>query len=313
MSQQYHVPVLLKTATTYLVTTTDGTYVDATAGGGGHTEAILRALTADGRVIAIDRDPDAIAQIQTRLADQVAAGSLIVKQGCFGDLPDLIANFAPICGLLLDLGVSSHQIDSAQRGFSYQQEAPLDMRMNRTSKLTASDVVNQYAEHDLKQLLRRFGEVQQTARIARQIIKARPLETTAELADVIRRCVPAKKAIKTLSCCFQAIRMEVNQEMLQLTAVLTAASDLMREAGRCVAISYHSGEDRQVKRIFKHGSLSRTANVHPLTGVSLSPWKVLTPSPIRPDEAELMTNRRARSARLRAAERQYIQQLPGQA
>lgn len=313
MNSRYHMPVMLKTATEYLVTATGGTYVDATAGGGGHTAAILRALTNSGRVIAIDRDPDAIAQIRTRLGKRIANGSLIVREGRFGDLPDLVADFAPVCGLLLDLGVSSHQIETAQRGFSYRTTAPLDMRMDRQSKLTACEVVNRYSERDLKQLLRRLGDVPEAARIARQIIKARPLATTQDLAEVIRRCVPEKKAIKTLSCCFQAIRMEVNQEMAELMSVLQAASGLMREAGRCVAISYHSGEDRQVKRMFRYGSLSCMPNVHPITGASLSPWKMLTPSPVRPDEEEIRANRRARSARLRAAARRCIQQSTGQA
>ena len=313
MSSRYHIPVMLNTATAYLVTATGGTYVDATAGGGGHTAAILRALTARGRVIAIDRDPDAIAQVRSRLADRIAEGSLVVRQGCFGDLPDLVADFAPVCGLLLDLGVSSHQIDTAPRGFSYRYNAKLDMRMDRQSRLTAGEVVNRYSQQDLTQLLRRLGDVPHAARVARQIVRARPLATTGELAAAIRRSVPAKKAAKVLSCSFQAIRMEVNQEMPQLAAVLQAASGLMRDAGRCVAISYHSGEDRQVKRMFKHGSLSRTPNVHPITGVSLSPWKVLTDSPVRPDEAEIRANRRARSARLRAAERRSVPPLTGQA
>ena len=313
MSNRYHIPVMLNTATAYLVTATGGTYVDATAGGGGHTAAILGELTARGRVVAIDRDPDAIAQVRYRLADRIADGSLVVRQGCFGDLPDLVADFVPVCGLLLDLGVSSHQIDTTQRGFSYRHDAGLDMRMDRQSRLTAGEVVNRYSQQDLTQLLRRLGDVPHAARVARQIIRARPLMTTGELAAAIRRSVPARKAVKVLSCSFQAIRMEVNQEMTQLAAVLKAAAGLMREAGRCVAISYHSGEDRQVKRVFRHGSLSRTPNVHPITGVSLSPWRMLTNAPIRPDEAEIRANNRARSARLRAAERRTNPSLIGQA
>ena len=312
MSEQYHTPVMERTATAYLVTTTGGTYVDATAGGGGHTAAILRSLTASGRVIAIDRDPDAVDQIRTRLSDDIASGSLIVREGRFGDLPDLIADFTPVCGLLLDLGVSSHQIDTAERGFSYRFEAPLDMRMDRQSKLTASHIVNRYPESRLKRLLRQLGDVREAARIARQVVGARPIATTSELARIIARCVPEKNITKALARCFQAIRMEVNQEMDELTSVLKAAPRLMRDAGRCVAISYHSGEDRQVKRMFRHGMLTRAANVHPLTGESLSPWTVLTPSPIRPDADELRANKRARSARLRAAERRVLSSITAQ-
>ena len=306
MSGRYHIPVMRDVATSYLVTASSGTYVDATAGGGGHTGAILEALASRGRVIAIDRDPDAIEQIHSCFAEEIAAGSLIPKEGRFSELPELIGDFAPVCGLLLDLGVSSHQIDKAQRGFSYRHDSSLDMRMDQQSDTSAAQVVNEYSETELRRLLHGLGDEPQAGRIARDIVKARPVATTAELANVISRSVPARHAIKTLSRCFQAIRIEVNQEMDELTSVLAAAPDVVQESGRCVVISYHSGEDRKVKRMFSQGTLSRTANVHPITGQSMSPWKVLTSSPVRPDDTEIEANGRARSARLRAAERRPL-------
>ncbi|WP_456425867.1 16S rRNA (cytosine(1402)-N(4))-methyltransferase RsmH [Rhodocaloribacter sp.] len=300
----YHAPVLCKAVVEGLVTDPRGVYVDATLGGGGHSAALLEALAPEGRVIGIDRDPAALAAARERLAAEIARGRFLALEGNFADLEGLLAEVgvSTVDGLLLDLGVSSRQIDAPERGFSYRTEGPLDMRMNPDTGLSADTVVNAWEERELRRVLRAYGEEPRAARIARAIVAARPLATTTELAEVVRRTVPGREAVKTLSRVFQAIRIAVNGELEALERALDAAARLVRPGGRIAVISYHSLEDRRVKRILRFGNLEGRA-VRDLYGNLIAPWREIHRRPVRADEAEVAANPRARSARLRIAER----------
>jgi 16S rRNA (cytosine1402-N4)-methyltransferase len=300
----YHAPVLCHTVVERLITDRTGTYVDGTLGGGGHTAALLDALDSGGRVIGIDQDTDALKAATDRLADAVRAGRFIALRGNFADMDALLrsADIGTVDGLLLDLGVSSFQIDTAARGFSYMAEGTLDMRMDPDANLTASEVVNVWTESELRRLLFELGEEPRSKRIARAIASARPVETTAELAGIIRAQVPAKDEVKTLSRVFQALRIAVNAELDVLERALAEATRLVRPGGRMVVISYHSLEDRRVKRYFRYGNFEGTP-VRDFYGNLMAPWKELTSRPVSADDDEVAANPRARSARLRAAER----------
>lgn len=300
----YHAPVLCKAVVDGLIWNRHGVYVDGTLGGGGHTSAMLDVLEPDGRVIGIDQDPDAIEAASSRLRSEVESGRLLVLQGNFGSVQTLIseAGFDTVDGLLLDLGISSHQIDSAERGFSYSAEGELDMRMDKDSAVSAYDLVNSWTESELCDLMRSFGEEPRARVLARRIIEARPLESTHDLAAVIRRSVPQRDEMKTLSRVFQAIRIAVNRELEVLEDVLEQAVGFIEPPGRIAVISYHSLEDRRVKRYLRYGNFQGEP-VRDFYGNLVAPWKELTRHPLQPDETEIGTNPRARSARLRIAER----------
>ncbi len=300
----YHAPVLARAVVELLVTDPAGLYVDATLGGGGHAEALLDALAPEGRVIGIDRDAEALAAARDRLSEAAGAGHFRAVQGAFGRLERLLAELdvPAVDGLLLDLGVSSRQIDAPARGFSFQQEGPLDMRMDPRRGLTADAIVNRWSAEELANVLYHYGEERRSRPIARAVVAARPLETTTALADVVRTAVPVRDEVKTLARVFQALRIAVNEELEQLEQVLRAGANVLRDGGRMAVISYHSLEDRRVKRFFRYGNFEGTP-VRDLYGTLLTPWRELTRRPIRPDEAEIEANPRARSARLRAAER----------
>ncbi len=307
----YHAPVLSHEVVRLLVTNPSGTYVDGTLGGGGHTEALLDRLAAAGRVIGIDRDADALHEVRARLSEDIATERLQLIRGSFGELGQLldVLGTEKVDGLLLDLGVSSHQIDEPERGFSFQQEAPLDMRMDDRSGLTADEVVNSWSEDDLRDVLRSFGEVRGAGRIARTIVATRPIATTTELADAVRSVVPTRDEVKILAQVFQAIRIAVNRELEQLERVLQEAVERLLEGGRMAVISYHSLEDRRVKRFFRHGNLEGEPQ-RDVFGNALTPWHELTRKPVRASEEEVEANPRARSARLRVAERIVIPDNP---
>lgn len=300
----YHVPVLWKNVVDGLITDPEGCYVDATLGGGGHAAALLDALAPDGRVLGIDRDPEALRASRERLRAEIAAGRFHALHGNFGALQDLLQaeGLVPIDGLLLDLGVSSHQIDAAERGFSFQAEGPLDMRMNPRTGLTAHQVVNAWGEDELRQALYRYGEERRAPQIARAIVDARPLETTAALADAVRGAVPARDEVKSLARVFQALRIAVNDELAMLERVLEQAEAVVRPGGRLAVISYHSLEDRRVKRYLRYGNFEGRP-VRDLYGNLIAPWRELVRTPVRASEGEIEANPRARSARLRIAER----------
>jgi 16S rRNA (cytosine1402-N4)-methyltransferase len=300
----YHAPVLCKAVIEGLVTDREGVYVDATLGGGGHSAALLDALALEGRVVGIDQDAEALAEASKRLAADVARQRFTMLRGNFGDLERLLAeaDISAIDGLLLDLGVSSHQLDEAERGFSYQAEGVLDMRMNTQSGVSADEVVNHWREEELRQVLWDFGEEKRGRQIARAIVKARPIATTTDLADVIRSAVPTRDEVKTLARVFQGIRIAVNAEMEKLEAVLEAAVNVVRPGGRVAVIAYHSLEDRPVKRFLRYGNL-RGEPVRDFYGNLLTPWREITRKPVMADAEEVDANPRARSARLRIAER----------
>ena len=300
----FHAPVLCHTVLDVLVTDRSGLYVDATLGGGGHCCALLHTLDKAGRVIGVDRDEDAVAVSMQRLSAEIAGGRLRILHAAFGDLEDLMASegVSRVDGILVDLGISSHQLDSSHRGFSYRLDGPLDMRMDARKGTRGLRMVNQWSASALRKLLKEYGEEPAASRIARAIVTARPLQTTLELARVVERAAAGRAATKALSRTFQAIRIAVNDELGQLEQILKAGERLVRSGGRMVVISYHSLEDRRVKRTFRYGNLRGDA-VRDVFGTLLNPWRELTRRPLRPTPAEIAANPRARSARLRAAER----------
>lgn len=300
----FHTPVLYKAVIEGIVTESGGVYVDATLGGGGHSAALLDVLSPRGRVVGIDQDVEALEAARSLLAADIERKRFTALQGNFEHLERLLAEVGvtEINGLLLDLGVSSHQLDTAERGFSYTSDAELDMRMDLHAGVSAHDIANAWDRRELKELLSAYGEEPRSGRIASAIVAARPLRTTEDLAEVIRQHVPTRDEVKSLSRVFQALRIAVNRELEVLERVLEASVDLIRPGGRAVVISYHSLEDRRVKRFFRYGNFQGEP-VRDLYGNLLTPWKELTRKPIQPDEAEIEANPRARSARLRIAER----------
>lgn len=300
----YHAPALAQTVTEKLVTDPRGLYVDATLGGGGHAAALLDALAPEGRVLGIDRDVEALEAARERLAEDVETGRFRAVRGNFGRLEQLLQEHdaQPVDGILLDLGISSHQIDVPERGFSFQQEGPLDMRMDPRRGLTAEEIVNRWDADALKEVLYQYGEERRAPQIVRAILEARPLQTTTELAEAVRSAIPEREEVKTLARVFQGLRIAVNDELKMLERALEAGPAVLRAGGRMAVISYHSLEDRRVKRFFRYGNFEGKP-VRDLYGNLLTPWKELTRKPIRASEPEVEANPRARSARLRVAER----------
>ncbi len=294
----YHQPVLLSEVIDFLAPTPPGVLVDATFGGGGHARALAHA-DGDHRVVGIDRDRDARAN----------AGDLEVLEGDFGDLDHLLdsSGIGEISGALFDLGISSHHVDEAERGFSFHSEGPLDMRMDSTQDLTAAEVINTYSEPDLARLIRTYGEESQAKRIARAIVAARPIETTTELAGVIAGAMPAalRRAGHPARKTFQAIRIEVNNELESIRRGVDAAIGRLGVGGRCAVISYHSLEDRIVKRRFADGAAGCDCPPElPVCACGRDPeLRLVTRKPVMAGDEEVEANPRARSARLRVAER----------
>ena len=303
-----HSPVLLEEILTALAPRDGGIYVDGTLGGGGYTRKILEA--ADCTVWGIDRDPDAIA----RNADLAAqfTGRLHLLAGRFGDMDTLLRNngVAAVDGIALDLGVSSPQIDTPERGFSFASDGPLDMRMERTGE-SAADVVNTADEADLARIVRELGEERHARRVARAIVKARgeaPIETTAQLANIVRAVVPKshKSHIDPATRTFQALRIHVNDELGELDRGLIAAEHLLAPGGRLAVVSFHSLEDRPGKLFLRarSGSEGRGSRHLPEQPDRRAPaWRLISRRAIRPGDAETSRNPRARSARMRVAER----------
>ena len=300
----YHAPVLWNDVIQHFVTDLVGTYVDGTLGGGGHTEALLQALESDGRVVAIDRDDDALEEAGKRLAADVETGRLVLLKGNFADAPRLLAGrgIEKVDGLLLDLGVSSHQFDAATRGFSHRFDGPLDMRMDAGQGEDAADLINRLEVGDLIRILSRYGEEPKAPRIAHALVNARPIETTGQLSAIVEKAAPRGQEMKTLSRVFQALRIAVNDELDALDRILEAAPDLIATGGRLAIISYHSLEDRRAKRMLRSGNPQGKV-YRDIYGNSMSPWKEVTRKPIVASESEIEVNPRSRSARLRVAER----------
>ncbi len=275
-----HTSVLYHEALDWLAVRPGGVYVDATLGGAGHTRGILER---GGQVIAFDQDPEAIAR-----AEALGLANLTLVEANFRELvPELKKRgLRQVDGILADLGVSSFHFDDARRGFSYQQEGPLDMRMGEGA-LTAAEVVNTYPEEDIADILYRYGEEPRSRRIARFIVENRPITTTTQLAEVIRRATGYREAGHPARKSFQALRIYVNDELGALEALLRGAEEVLKPGGRLVVISFHSLEDRLVKHFLRDSTL----------------LKPLTKKPIIPSESEQRANPRARSAKMRVAER----------
>ncbi|MEL6674900.1 MAG: 16S rRNA (cytosine(1402)-N(4))-methyltransferase RsmH [Bacteroidota bacterium] len=298
----YHVPVLLAETLDLLEIKEDGVYVDVTFGGGGHSRALLARLK-QGKLIAFDRDPDA----RRNIPDDPRI--IFIPQN-FALIESALEarDIKKIDGLIADLGISSHQIDTAERGFSYRFEAQLDMRMNPTDGQTAADILNSYEERDLVHLFSKYGEVNNAKKLVRTVIEGRRREEireTSQFEGMIQACIPPKRRAKYLAQVYQALRIEVNGEMEALQNLLLASVKLLNPGGRIAVMSYHSLEDRLVKRFFRSGNLLGVQHKD-LYGRLLSPWKVITRKAVMADEAEVERNPRARSARLRVAERQLL-------
>jgi len=296
VQKMQHVPVLLVEALEYLNVRPGGVVVDATLGLAGHSSAIARRLGAKGRLICFDRDPQAMELAKVRL-DQVKAElgaempEVVYEPRAFSEAASQIAP-GSLDGLLADFGVSSLQLDEAHRGFSFRQEGPLDMRMDTRSGETAEQVVNQEDENELADLIYEFGDERRSRRIARAIVRARPISTTAELARVISAAAPAMKGekIHPATKTFQALRIRVNDELGEIQRLLASAPTLLKPGGRLVLISFHSLEDRLVKDSFRELGRNKM-------------FDVLTKKPIVAEEQESMRNPRSRSAKMRAAEK----------
>lgn len=300
-----HVPVMLEEVIDCMQVVDGGTYVDGTFGGGGYSRAMLDQ--ADCRVIAIDRDPDAIAR--AKKMQQEYGARLTVIEGCFGDVAALLqtAGIAHVDGFVLDLGVSSMQLDQRERGFSFREEGPLDMRMSR-SGLSAADVVNTMSESDIADILYNFGDEKASRRIAKRIVAARaekPIETTADLARIIHSVLPMHGGIKTDTATrsFQAIRIYVNDELGELDRALEAVTQILKPQGRLVVVSFHSLEDGRVKKFFRDMSGNAPQGSRHLPPMAqdrhVSSFSLVGKGVLSPTDAECATNPRARSARLR--------------
>ncbi len=311
MSGFHHIPILRDTVVSLLAPQRGGTFVDGTLGGGGHAEAVLERLPEDGRLYGIDRDSAAIEAASLRLTRFGEAFTAI--RGNFFDMKRLLAGQGVMeaDGILLDLGVSSHQLDTPERGFSYHEDAPLDMRMDPSAPLSAYDVVNGYPAEALARIIREYGEERYAMRVADAIVRERekaPLDSTVSLADIVKHAMPAparREQQHPARRTFQALRIEVNGELAGLSDALTDAHDLLRSGGVLAVITFHSLEDRIVKQAFKTFENPCTCDPRaPICTCGKKPTaRMLTKKPIVAGEAELKENPRARSAKLRAIQK----------
>ena len=304
----------------YLSIKPDGLYMDCTLGGGGHTEAILER---GGSVIAIDQDTDAIKASSARLQKYLDSQRLEIHQTNFRHMHSVLLQSSlaskgqrKVDGILMDLGISSWQIDSAARGFAFAATGPLDMRMSQSSPLTAAHIVNNFEIDDIANILFDYGEERRSRSIAKAIFSSRPLNTTSDLEMAISSVTSYKDRVKTLARCFQALRIVINDEMGALKEALMRSADVVRPGGRLVVLSYHSLEDRQVKSVMRKGVVVQGSERIPSSGSHLlpppplfpsqpldCPWNLVEKRSQLPSEDEVQRNKRARSAKLRVAER----------
>jgi 16S rRNA (cytosine1402-N4)-methyltransferase len=298
MSELKHIPVLINEAVQGLAIRENGVYVDSTVGYGGYTELIAEHL-GSGKVIGIDADKQALELVEKRLVSQIAEGKIILKHSNFRFIEKVLAELriGSVDGIVADLGLSSMELDDVSRGFSFKEEAPLDMRFDISSDgLTAEEIVNTYSQDDLTKLFRDLGDEPFSGRIARIIVESRKkqaIKTTTELVNLILSIVPvkfAKKSIHPATRVFQALRMKVNDEIGALNVLLASSLNLLNPSGRLAVVSFHSGEDRIVKNVFREWKAQGFVNI-------------LTKKPITPSEIELGANPRSRSAKLRIIEK----------
>lgn len=296
----YHIPVLLKDSVDLLAINPDGTYVDVTFGGGGHSREILSRLGKKGRLFAFDQDRDALANAPDDKRFTLINNNFRFMRGCLR-----AAGVDSVDGILADLGVSSHHFDTAERGFSFRFDAPLDMRMNQTAHFSAANIVNEYDAQQLATIFGRYGELDKCFRIANSIERARAvkkIETIDELLAAVESCTPRGAESKFRAKLFQALRIEVNGEMQALDMLLEQSLKMLRTGGRLSVITYHSLEDRLVKNYMKSGNFEGKIDKD-FFGKTTTPFEVVTRKAIEPTEAEQQQNSRSRSARLRAAEK----------
>jgi len=304
METPYHVPVLREASVRLLDVQPAGRYVDVTFGGGGHSRAILEKLGPEGQLMVFDQDPDAEQNLPQNATGEPNT-RLRFEPANFRELQLSLnrAGWPPVDGILADLGVSSHQFDTPMRGFLFRQNATLDMRMNPEQLLSAREVINEYPEERLADLFYHFGELRGARRLAKAVAAARAskaLDTTFDLVEAIEPLLPRTDRNSLLAQVFQAIRIEVNDELGALEALLAQSLEVLKPTGRLVVISYHSLEDRRVKHVFRTGNLAGDVKKD-FFGRTLTPWEPITRKPIMPTEAEIAANPRSRSAKLRAA------------
>jgi len=301
----YHEPVLAEETLALLLTDREGVYVDGTVGGGGHAEEICSQLGPLGHLIGFDADAEAIEASRARL-ERFGSRVTLIRANFRDAASELKARgVQQLAGILLDLGVSSHQIDQPDRGFSFRAGGKLDMRMDSRRTVTAHDVVNGYSQERLEAILREYGEEREARRIARALVRARPVTAVGELNGVIERCVGGRYRTKSLARVYQALRIEVNGELENLREALASFPDLLLPGGRCVVIAYHSLEDRIVKEFFRGEAADRIPSQNKFLPdlPQLPRLGILTRKPVTASGEEVARNPRARSAKLRAAER----------
>ena len=313
-SATYHIPVLLKESIEGLNVSPDGTYADMTFGGGGHSRELLSRLGAGGRLFGFDQDGDAEARVES--GEWLEGSPLADGNAARGTFTFVLSNFRYLTnwmryygvdhldGVLADLGVSSHHFDDSSRGFSFRFDAPLDMRMNRRAKATAADILARYDEEELARVFHVYGELKNARRLASAIVSRRrtaPVATTGDLAAVAGELLRRDREKKELAKVFQALRIEVNNEMGALEEMLLAATAMLRPGGRLVVITYHSIEDRMVKNIMKAGNVAGTVE-QDFYGRISTPYRLVGKVTV-PDDSEQQANPRSRSAKLRIAEK----------
>lgn len=296
----YHIPVLLNESVNALNIKPDGVYVDVTFGGGGHSRRIMECLGENGRLYAFDQDEDAAKNV-------IDDSRFTFIQQNFRYMKNFVQLYCggKVDGILADLGVSSYQFDTPEKGFSIRYNGRLDMRMNRNAAVDAASVVNTYDQASLASVLSRYGELRNAMAIADSITMARevkPIETTDELKEAVARFLPKGSENKVLAQIFQALRIEVNEEIKVLEMFLSQCADVLNPGGRLVVLSYHSLEDRLVKNFMKTGNADGILEKD-FFGNQLTPYKLISSKPIVPSDEEISLNNRARSAKLRVAER----------
>ncbi|MAT39791.1 MAG: 16S rRNA (cytosine(1402)-N(4))-methyltransferase [Ectothiorhodospiraceae bacterium] len=301
----YHVPVLAELAVQYLVTNSDGVYIDGTLGGGGHSALILDKLSRNGLVIGIDQDEDAVRFCKSRFADETRIKIVHENTEHMSRILQEI-NIDAVDGVLLDLGISSHQIDEGARGFSFREDGPLDMRMDLRTVASALDIVSTATAEELTSIIKRYGEERFAYQISKRIVQRRTeraIDTTDALKHVVLEVVKGPNAMKSVARVFQALRIAVNRELDVLDEILEATYASLKVGGRCVVISYHSLEDRKVKQFLKQEAPVQNEIDRLYNATAPGLFNLITRSAIQPDEDEVQRNNRARSARLRAAEK----------
>ena len=298
--EAYHIPAMLSECIEGLNIKGDGIYVDVTFGGGGHSKAILNALGPKGKLYAFDQDNDAV----RNLPDDER---LVFINHNFKYISQFLAylNAIPVDGIMADLGISSYQINEGDKGFAHRLEGNLDMRMDKNASVSASGVVNSYTEAQLLKVFRTYGEINNAYKLVQTIIEVRktaPIITIADFKTAIKNCTPPREESKYLSQVFQALRIEVNEEMKALETMLTASTQLLKKGGRLVVLSYHSLEDRIVKNFVNSGNVEGEVEKD-FFGQTNIPFKAITKKPMVPTDQEILENKRVRSAKLRIAEK----------